>query len=306
MFTRRTLATACVAFVVPAAFSLGQTLCPPATPGNCLTNASFEEVDIFTTSRDPIGWHNLSNPVDSKRRQIGDGLEPPAVARTGTASVMLKTPGASQFRGMTTDWVNYDQADFPFYDPIFDWDGGDVIVSGYYYIPTNDPIVGDMSFLKLNVKRNNQDYATFDAAAEGPDSLRIQGDTNNEWRYYELRWTMADIQDEVRFNEAQGYFTLPPYPNHLKITISRFGFGNVPSSGTIFWDDMNFHQEAAGGQCSACAADYNQDGGVDGSDVEAFFTDWEAAGTCADVNQDGGIDGSDVEAFFTLWEAGGC
>ncbi|MFZ4430756.1 MAG: hypothetical protein ACOYPS_10420 [Phycisphaerales bacterium] len=55
-----------------------------------------------------------------------------------------------------------------------------------------------------------------------------------------------------------------------------------------------------------CAADYNQDGGVDGGDIESFFADWEASGGCSDVNQDGGVDGSDIESFFQVWEAGGC
>ena len=55
-----------------------------------------------------------------------------------------------------------------------------------------------------------------------------------------------------------------------------------------------------------CAADYNADGGVDGSDVGGFFADWEAAAGCSDVNQDGGVDGSDIEAFFAVWEQGGC
>jgi hypothetical protein len=55
-----------------------------------------------------------------------------------------------------------------------------------------------------------------------------------------------------------------------------------------------------------CAADYNQDGGVDGADVSAFFADWEASVGCADTNQDGGIDGSDVDTFFAAWESGGC
>ncbi|MBS0197640.1 MAG: hypothetical protein JSR77_12875 [Planctomycetes bacterium] len=290
--------------VTAAAF--GQTTCPPSTPGNCLTNPSFEEIDMFTSSLDPVGWHNLSNPNESKRRQIGDGLQPPAVARTGIASVMIKTPGFSEFRGMTTDWLNFDQNPIVYYDPVFDWFGGDVVVSGWYYIPTSDPITGDMAFMKLNVKRRAQDYATFDAASEGPDSLRIQGHTNNQWRYYELRWPMADIQAEVMFNYDQGYFNLPPYPDHLKIVLSRFGFGNVPSTGTIFWDDIQFHQEPLGPVCSACAADYNQDGGVDGADVASFFQDWEASGSCADVNLDGGIDGGDVESFFSVWEAGGC
>ncbi|MEI7658286.1 MAG: GC-type dockerin domain-anchored protein [Phycisphaerae bacterium] len=58
--------------------------------------------------------------------------------------------------------------------------------------------------------------------------------------------------------------------------------------------------------CSLCPADFNGDGGVDGSDVAAFFDQWEAGGPCGDVNGDGGIDGQDIEAFFTLWEAGGC
>jgi hypothetical protein len=61
-------------------------------------------------------------------------------------------------------------------------------------------------------------------------------------------------------------------------------------------------------QCSdaLCPADYNQDGGVDGSDIESFFLDWQAGDTQADVNLDGGVDGSDIETFFVAWQAGGC
>ncbi|MBL9002572.1 MAG: hypothetical protein JNK25_15690 [Phycisphaerae bacterium] len=55
-----------------------------------------------------------------------------------------------------------------------------------------------------------------------------------------------------------------------------------------------------------CPADFNNDGGVDGADVEAFFVAWENGETIADVNNDGGIDGGDVETFFIAWEAGGC
>jgi len=55
-----------------------------------------------------------------------------------------------------------------------------------------------------------------------------------------------------------------------------------------------------------CPADFNRDGGVDGSDVEAFFVRWEAGESNADVNLDGGVDGADVEAFIVVWQAGGC
>lgn len=56
----------------------------------------------------------------------------------------------------------------------------------------------------------------------------------------------------------------------------------------------------------ACPADFNNDGGIDGADVEAFFAAWEAGDSSGDVNQDGGIDGGDIGTFFTAWEAGGC
>lgn len=55
---------------------------------------------------------------------------------------------------------------------------------------------------------------------------------------------------------------------------------------------------------TVCIGDHNCDGGIDGSDVEGFFADWEVGNVAADVNQDGGIDGSDVELFFERWEAG--
>lgn len=55
---------------------------------------------------------------------------------------------------------------------------------------------------------------------------------------------------------------------------------------------------------SACVGDFNHDGGVDGSDVFAFFEAWQQGDTEADVSEDGGVDGTDVEVFFIRWEAG--
>ncbi len=55
-----------------------------------------------------------------------------------------------------------------------------------------------------------------------------------------------------------------------------------------------------------CPADFNQDGGIDGADVESFFIQWSAGDAPADVNGDGGVDGADVEYFFVRWSAGGC
>lgn len=72
--------------------------------------------------------------------------------------------------------------------------------------------------------------------------------------------------------------------------------------GATWWDDIELVQTNA----RTCFADYDMSGGVDGSDVEAFFIDWAAGSTDADTNADGGVDGSDVETFFIQWSNGGC
>ena len=61
-----------------------------------------------------------------------------------------------------------------------------------------------------------------------------------------------------------------------------------------------------GNTCPSCAADYDDNGGIDGADLAAFFGDYEAGETCADVDQNGGIDGADLATFFSVYEAGGC
>lgn len=61
-----------------------------------------------------------------------------------------------------------------------------------------------------------------------------------------------------------------------------------------------------GSSCPVCAADYDQNGGVDGADIGAFFADFEQGLPCADVDLNGGVDGADIGGFFVLFEAGGC
>ncbi len=57
-------------------------------------------------------------------------------------------------------------------------------------------------------------------------------------------------------------------------------------------------------QLTVCPSDYNCDGGADGSDVDAFFADWENGLPQADLNCDGGVDNDDVSVFFAHWENG--
>ncbi|MBS0195539.1 MAG: hypothetical protein JSR77_02165 [Planctomycetes bacterium] len=74
-----------------------------------------------------------------------------------------------------------------------------------------------------------------------------------------------------------------------------------------YWCGWGATYTVSVGECgAACPADFNQDGGIDGSDVDAYFAAWEIGDASADVNLDGGVDGSDIGTFFAAWEAGGC
>jgi hypothetical protein len=56
----------------------------------------------------------------------------------------------------------------------------------------------------------------------------------------------------------------------------------------------------------SCTSDFNGDGGIDGGDVEAFFTTWSRGDFVCDLNQDGGVDGRDAEVFLVGWVAASC
>ncbi|MCX5688294.1 MAG: hypothetical protein NTV94_00625, partial [Planctomycetota bacterium] len=86
-----------------------------------------------------------------------------------------------------------------------------------------------------------------------------------------------------------------PRPTHGTMTLRCQAYGNC---GEVTSDEVQLQVT----EC--CPGDYNQDGGVDGADIESFFLDWETGQAAADVNRDGGIDGADIEGFFVRWENG--
>jgi len=97
-------------------------------------------------------------------------------------------------------------------------------------------------------------------------------------------WSAAGRGGSITFNNAQGCTQI--------------------IADKIVLSDVRFCRCAFG--TSRCIADFNEDGGIDGSDVQAFFEAWENGQPEADVNEDGGIDGQDAQAFFSAWKAGSC
>jgi hypothetical protein len=101
-------------------------------------------------------------------------------------------------------------------------------------------------------------------------------------------------------------FELPPgfRVDLLELDVAEGNFDNL----YIHLDrpPLEPFEEPSEPPCPPCAADYDQNGGVDGGDLAAFFSDFEAGETCADVDNNGGVDGGDLAFFFAVFEAGGC
>ncbi|MBX3382600.1 MAG: hypothetical protein KF864_03725 [Phycisphaeraceae bacterium] len=103
-------------------------------------------------------------------------------------------------------------------------------------------------------------------------------------------------------------------PTSIGETLEWAGTANVDlAEGELLWSNLigngvpaDFVPAVRDGRGGGCVGDFNQDGGIDGADVEAFFLAWEDSEPAADVNQDGGVDGADVEFFFNAWESGDC
>ncbi len=253
--------------------------------------------------------------ADARYRSNTDGLTPAVTARTGERCLELRPPSDNGFAGFTTDTRNFFAAGFPFYDPVFDWSGGDVEVRCWYMIPANSPIDGAPAAIKFDIKgagNGNQNNATLDPwGVTGPWADRvITGHTNGQWVEYVSVWTQAQIQAEVLANVAEGYFNVPPYPNRIKITFGRFGYGTPGATGTIFWDDLSYRQIPPGPQCawnaSGCPFDQDGDGDVDSDDIVLFFGNFENGDECGDMDADGDVDSDDVVSFFGGFENGGC
>jgi hypothetical protein len=212
-------------------------------------------------------------------------------------------------------------------------------VHGYNDIPGNFqlnlsalPDINDSCSRIIQVSDGTTGFSTFGATTDGlPDELC--GDVANDqqvnqdvWFYY-----VATCDGQVRVDTCgSGYDTkLAVYASYSCPTVTPPVGCNNDACGTQSMVTFNalagqsFQIRVGGYQgntgcgvlnilctpgegCPGCAADFNQDGGIDGVDVGAFFAFWETGEPCGDVNQDGGIDGADVDYFFAVWENGGC
>ncbi len=246
-------------------------------------------------------------------REVGDGFPNPPTIRTGTHSIELPTLANERFAGFTTNVVNFDTGEF--YDPAYQYGGGPVVVSGWYAIPANDPIVNAKAGLKLEFRRENWSiYLSF-------ETLEIQGHTDGIWTYLEMTITQADFD----FYHDLWDGPWPPFPVSVSVLPIRFlsdEFDVNDQSGTIFWDDLRVVQLPECGADMTGASDPNSpdygvpDGVVDADDFFFYIdlfknrlpqADLTGSADPQDVTYgvcDGVIDANDFFFYLTLFSDG--
>ncbi len=225
-----------------ATFGLGLASTAVAQPCDPpLTNGSFEDADPLFPGF-PEGWADI--PLFGPRwREEGDGFPNSPLIRTGTHSIELPTVANNRFVGYTTNL--FDEFG-ELYDPAYEYGGGPVLVSGWYAIPAEDPLVNVKAGLKLEFRRENWSiYLSF-------EQLEIQGHTDGDWVYIEMTITQEDFDF---YHDLWGG-PWPPFPVGVSVLPIRFlsdEFDVSDQSGTIFWDDLRVVQ------IPLCAADLTGD-----------------------------------------------
>ncbi|MEO0482267.1 MAG: GC-type dockerin domain-anchored protein [Planctomycetota bacterium] len=263
-------------------------------------NGGFEDGDMFDDF-DIANWREFNG---ARRRTLTDGASPPALVRSGDASVELPPNAIQPFIGADTNEFNIDTLSLN--DPAYVYDCGPGIFTAWYAIPASSPLMGidngGMSAgLKLEFRRANSSiYFAF-------EDLTIEGDTNGEWMPISLTVTEADwlrIFDELNMGE--------PYPDFpIATSLLVFRFGDTSDQGTIFFDDLEWSQ------MEYDPADLTEDGLGNGrrdglvtlSDFSFYLSLWSQSDLAADFTTDGTGNGipdnavtlSDFSFYLSLW-----
>jgi hypothetical protein len=318
----------------------------------------------------PLGFDNLSGPLSRWRWRAEPGApspfnandtlpgSPPPV-RTGFRSVEVGTEGNGGFRGFSTDTLNYfmPMGDpfnpwFPYYDVAIDPNGPDIEVTVWYFIPANAPLnqpnppLGpdaprERPLLKANVKLalpngrpSFQDATTHEVFAPVDAPL-------GQWNQLRLVISMSEARQMAQegwnnclcFPSGNPALENPPYRSlhRLKVTFGRFVGDGTPTSGTVFFDDLQVIQGGLGPQpCNPADiaqtdASPGPDGCVDNGDFGLFIASFfsascpacgqPGAGVCneADIAQtdaspgpDGCVDNGDFGLFISSFFGASC
>ncbi|MCX5690044.1 MAG: hypothetical protein NTV94_09740, partial [Planctomycetota bacterium] len=170
---------------------------------------------------------------------------------------------------------------------------GDLIVGGFFRDAggTDAGYIAQYSFGGVAPSVSMQPQSIHPCASEAVTfSVSAQGSTAT----LEYQWQKDALPIDVTLNASAATPSL---------VLERITLADVGVYDCIIRDACGSVKSDAA-VLGMCLGDFNCDGGVDGSDVDAFFGAWESGQVAADVDADGGVDAADVEMFFGRWEQG--
>ncbi len=208
-----------------------------------VVNPGFETPLNASTQNKARDWRHFNT---ARRRIATDGLVPPAMIRSGIASMEV-TAGAD-FGGIDTD--TFSSLTFLFNNPQFTMGCGPMNWSVWINIPAATPFVSQFGGLKFEFKRPNTSvYEVFESLFFGPNTP-IPAHTNGQWVKISTTVTQADFDWKFNFfndgPDQDGIGT--PWPDLPDaVSLVHFRFGTVPpavtETGTIFFDDVVASQQ---------------------------------------------------------------
>lgn len=143
------------------------------------------------------------------------------------------------------------------------------------------------------------DQLLVDSDNDGFESVQLNGAASSDDVFGSITSYIWRLNGDQIASGVSPIVILPVGSHTVELTVTdNYNLTNA--------DTVEITIEPGTPPCPPCAADYDDNGGVDGGDLAAFFADFEEGAQCADVDQNGGVDGGDLAFFFEVFEAGGC
>ncbi|MDG2422544.1 MAG: hypothetical protein P8M22_01055 [Phycisphaerales bacterium] len=114
---------------------------------------------------------------------------------------------------------------------------------------------------------------------------------------------LTDVEEPVKRLESESFMELVGTPQIEVCAASCTSAPppDNPCSGNIVSEDRPY--EPSSQLDSYCAADFNNDGWVNGQDLTTLLGDWGQAESIADINCDGNVNGLDLSVLLGYWGA---
>ncbi len=309
---KATMTISCMGVALLCGQAMGQNKVP--NPGFETNTVNFLPVYTDPTNaannRDPNtgaeGWNSFNNNSATPGAQ-----QSTAFAHSGTKSMRIKFGATPDFEGVTSGGRYNDDPNPTVCRPYMSkvaWKSNDIVISGWYLIPTGHDIVAPgWTSLKLEIFNPAQ---PFDPNAPCDSYFfksyefgnQIFDNTGSTWQFYTTTIAVADqVVTNVSDQPHEPATGAEADVRFLAIMYKPFG---GDQGDTVYWDDVSLTQ------ASACYANCDGSTGtpsLTAADFTCFLTKFRASDSYANCDGSTGtpsLTAADFTCFLSKFRAG--